>query len=45
MNFLVGQDQASCLIIGRNSVLICQENQERIELKSSLLNVKSEDDQ
>jgi hypothetical protein len=37
--YLVGQDDFNCIVIGRNSVTIYQENNQKLELKSSLLEV------
>ncbi len=34
--FLVGENDFNCLVIGRNSVLICQEKNRKFELETSL---------
>jgi hypothetical protein len=35
--FLVEQNDFNCIAIGRNSIIICHENNQRLELKSPLL--------
>jgi len=37
--YLVGQDGFNCIVVGRNSIIICQENNRRLEVESSLLEV------
>lgn len=35
----MGQDDYSCMVIGRNSITVCKENDQRLEVESPLLQV------
>ncbi len=37
--FVVGEAEFTCIVIGRNSIEICKENNKRLEIKSPLLQV------